>query len=46
MEAVFDLQLTDFVGDTIFKGYLHKKDILTYLKVPADVFLQEILQLW
>ena len=41
----FGLQLRDFGGDTIFKGNLHKKDLLAYLKV-SDAFLQEILQIW
>ena len=41
----FNVQLRDLGGDIIFKGNLHKKDILTYFKV-SDVFLQEILQIW
>ena len=41
----FNLQLRDLGGGTIFKGNLHKKDLLAYFKV-SDVFLQEILQTW
>ena len=42
----FNLQLRDLLGGgTIFKGNLHKKDLLAYFKV-SDVFLQEILQTW
>ena len=41
----FNLQLRDLGGGTIFKGNLHKKDLLAYFKV-SDVFLEEILQTW
>ena len=37
--------IRDLGGDVIFKGNLHKKDILTYFEI-SDVFLQEILQTW
>ena len=35
----FNVQLRDLGGDIIFKGNLHKKDILIFFKV-SDVFLQ------
>ena len=38
----FNLQLRDLAGDTIFKGNLHKKDLLAYFKAVSHVFLQEI----
>ena len=41
----FNVQLRDLGGDIIFKGNLHKKDILTYFKI-SDVFLQEIFHTW
>ena len=41
----FNVQLRDLASDVIFKGNLHKKDILTCFEV-SDVFLQEILQTW
>ena len=41
----FNVQLRDLGGDIIFKGNLHKKDMLTYFEV-SDVFLQEILHTW
>ena len=41
----FNVQLRDLGGDIIFKGNLHKKDILTYFKI-SDVFLQEIFHNW
>ena len=44
MEAVFQFT-RDLGGGTIFKGNLHKTDLLAYFKV-SDVFLQEILQTW
>ena len=41
----FNVQLRDLGGDIIFKGNIHKKDILTDFKL-LDVFFQEILQTW
>ena len=41
----FNVQWRELGGDVIFKGNLHKKDILTYFEV-SDVFLQETLKIW
>ena len=41
----FNVQLRDLGSDIIFKGNLHKKDILTYFTI-SDVFLQEIFHPW